>query len=809
MKLRQKLAVVLASAMVVTAVPVVTMADSTNNPKSTVKVIKKDDKTTGTVLRMKFEDADINEIEEFYFELENAEWLDGTDDVALLNGAGITVNPADEDVWTLATGGFATDTVAANIRLVRQTNKVLKVTIPAGTLQANDVVNFPLPIKATGGKVSVKVTGEGSASSITEGTYALFTTGEKAATLEIPDLNAFYDKGELSPIILKETFLKSFGADNMVLKIKLEDTDFEFLKNSDVKIEGTYGFDFKLSVRGTDANYPASPLVDFDIDADDKSVAYIYLDKALAGTAGAGNSFGRIKITGLRVDADEEDLQVGDLLADITTVKTSDDLLNGGTFTGGAELDKDYLDIAVAKIANYGAYIKMKDEKAVDIVAGREEEVVFEVIENVDDVFVGSRTIKLTLKDDQGDTNKSWFMISAAQKANPKANLLDNDDSRKIVENIEFVWENEDDFKDATTDYAKAKMYRATAIKVTLSDDDEGNGTGDDLNDNDEIDKFKIKTKIYVPVGQQEKKSIEIVGEEKYGIKDFKSATAVNVIDPFDVAFDKTTFKVGLQDQKAGKIVINETNKEMFQKGDLQFDIADGSKIFAGIAIEDKGDLSVTGDLKKADLQDANTNRSKKVNFKRQSKAASTLTVENMLVTVDRTVPEGKYDLKLSGTAIDKYDGNYTVADYVVIGTQNTDDLENSNGLAKGTATFVIGESKYVLNAIEYAMDAPSYIQDPGYTMVSIRYVANAFGIDNQDILFDKTKGTVTIFAGSRTVQLTKNSNVAIVNGASVTMGTKVVIKDGRTYAPAGEVARLLGIGTAWDSATKTATFTN
>ena len=31
MKLRQKLAVVLASAMVLTAVPVVTMADSTNN----------------------------------------------------------------------------------------------------------------------------------------------------------------------------------------------------------------------------------------------------------------------------------------------------------------------------------------------------------------------------------------------------------------------------------------------------------------------------------------------------------------------------------------------------------------------------------------------------------------------------------------------------------------------------------------------------------------------------------------------------------------------------------------------------------
>ena len=104
-------------------------------------------------------------------------------------------------------------------------------------------------------------------------------------------------------------------------------------------------------------------------------------------------------------------------------------------------------------------------------------------------------------------------------------------------------------------------------------------------------------------------------------------------------------------------------------------------------------------------------------------------------------------------------------------------------------------------------MDAPSYIQDPGYTMVPVRYVAQAFGVAEKDILFGN--GTVTIFAGERTLSLTSGSATALVNGNPVTMGAKVVIKEGRTYAPAGEIARLLGINTTWDAATKTATFKN
>ena len=827
MKLRQKLAAVLATAMIVTAVPVVTMADSTNKIVKNTSVIEKNEMTTGVALRMKFDDADGSD-EEFYFELTNAEWLtwedatDSTDEDIIeknnifadctytLGSDEFKFQRVSDKKWELHKTSTITRTTTKVAEYIRQSKTVVRIV--ANGVQEGQTIVFPMPVKATGGSVSVAVKGEGGNSTITEGSYTFLSTGEKAASLTVGDLNSFYDNGELSPITLKETFLGSFGVKDMILKIQLEDTDFEFVKSSKVTIEGSYGFDFKYNTEDHASK------VKFTVDADDKSVAYIVLDSSVGGSA---KSLGRIKITGLKVDSDEKDLQVGDLIADITTVdkiEKDDVVLTSSLLAGdfdandelvaGAKLDTTYSNVAVAKIANYGASIQMKDEKAIDIIAGRDEEVTFNVMETVDDVFVGSRTITLGLKDNEEKTDKSFFMITEDQKNDPIAKLLNNDASREVVESIEFIWKDEDDLKSKvvsgkeTSYWVEKGIYRATGIKVTLKDTDKD---GKHLNANDEIDKFQIKTKIYVPVSEQGKKSIEITGEVR-GVDEFKSATAVNVIDPFNVEFDQTTLKVGLQNQAAGKIAIAETDKEMFMKGDLIMNITKGSKDDDGIIIEEKGDLTVTGDLKRTDFGDTDNNKADKVTLKRQSKAASTLTVENMEVTVDRTVPEGYYDIELRGEAIDEYDGKYTVEDYIVIGTPNTQDI-TSAGLAKGTSTFVIGESKYVMNNIEYTMDAPSYLQDPGYTMVPVRYVAQAFGVESKDILFGK--GTVTIFAGERTVSLTNGSNVAVVNGNQVAMGTAVVIKDGRTYAPAGEIARLLGIQTAWDSATKTATFTN
>ena len=107
-------------------------------------------------------------------------------------------------------------------------------------------------------------------------------------------------------------------------------------------------------------------------------------------------------------------------------------------------------------------------------------------------------------------------------------------------------------------------------------------------------------------------------------------------------------------------------------------------------------------------------------------------------------------------------------------------------------------------------MDAAPYISKANRVMVPVRYVSDVFGVNGKDVLFSKENGgTITIFAGSRVLQVVNGSNIALVNGVKVPMDEKVTIIDGRTYVPVGEMARLLDVEVEWSNETKTATFTN
>ena len=153
---------------------------------------------------------------------------------------------------------------------------------------------------------------------------------------------------------------------------------------------------------------------------------------------------------------------------------------------------------------------------------------------------------------------------------------------------------------------------------------------------------------------------------------------------------------------------------------------------------------------------------------------------------------DGSYSATISGTNLGK--GEIEIDQFLVVGEQDV------------TASFTIGAATYTVNGEEKQMDGQAYLTESGRTMVPVRYVSDAFGISGKDVLFNK--GTVTLLAGNRTIQLTNGSNIAILNGVQITMDEKVVIKDGRTYIPMGEIGRLLGVSVSWDNTTKTATFT-
>ena len=257
----------------------------------------------------------------------------------------------------------------------------------------------------------------------------------------------------------------------------------------------------------------------------------------------------------------------------------------------------------------------------------------------------------------------------------------------------------------------------------------------------------------------------------------------------------------GGANQIGGEIVLMETEAGMFQKGKLIFSIASENN---GIYLEDV-EIEVFGGIKgvKSEVTEGK-NGTITILINRTSKEIATIKLSNFVFTTDRTVPEGSYNLEISGDAISVDNSKLVVEDFIQITTPNTEDLAKGD-LTRGTSTFVVGEKYYLKNTDKVEMDIAPYIEGKGYIMIPLRYVAQAFNIADENIIFSKE--TVTIFAAGRTISLTNSSNEVTLNGNKVMMEAPMLIKDNRAYVPAGQIANLLGIKVEWNAETKTVYF--
>ena len=797
MKLRQKLAVVLASAMVATSVPVVTMAASTNSLTQETLKVKKDAEfveiATANAVRVKFT-SNTGTDETFYLDLENAEW---NEDV-LFTASQKTANKfkaykADD------TAATTKDEVAYymyddEIKYVRQSDSSMQISISSTKLTGTDPVkNIPLFVKAKDGDAKVTIVNKGG-TTVSSETKLFATTAEKKMTIAADSDKSFYTSGELSKITVEESY-KNALKDGGTFTIELEDSDFRF-DSEKITLTGKYGF---------------SAYGEHEITAEISSSDDGKLTVTLPKFADAGitpTTQGTWEITGIKVKCKNKKPDEGDFLVDLK----------------GDDLVAEKTNLKIAKVSNYSMYVKMKDDKAEDVKAGRIEEVEFEIGENVDDSMTSGHEFDMTLE------NGHWDYKKLVKDANEKGKLVgkvdnknfgdtaeadrDDDFYKKWALKIDSKWlaekiiDNDGDLKIDTweaefaVDDDKATVETIT-VKVGQDKD------GDSIQSNKDCDKAKFKMNICVPVDKKEKEKVTLkVSGRDVGKEDI-STTAINIIDPFKVTYDQAVLKTGLQGQVSGSVTITETDKDCFQKGKLTFKVKKDDEEF-GIYLTD-ATAEVSSSLKgtKVDVKKGNSknNASMNIDLNRVSKEAATITFKDMKFTTDRTVPEGTYDLEISGTSVDADGHTLVIKDFIKISTANNEDIMNANGLAAATAVFTIDSTKYNVNGVDYDMDAPAYIAGEGYTMIPMRYVANAFGVAPENILF--SNGTATFFAGTRTIQLTTNSDVAIVNGAPIKMATKVVNKDGRLYVPVGEIANILSVSKSWDSATKTATFSN
>ncbi len=118
-----------------------------------------------------------------------------------------------------------------------------------------------------------------------------------------------------------------------------------------------------------------------------------------------------------------------------------------------------------------------------------------------------------------------------------------------------------------------------------------------------------------------------------------------------------------------------------------------------------------------------------------------------------------------------------------------------------------VGEKYIIAGEEQVALDVPAYISAAGYTMLPVRAVATALGINNNNVLWNQASRTVTILYGQRIITMVAGQKVVTVNGNTIPASATVQIKDGRTFLPMRDLATALGVtDITWDAATKTAT---
>ncbi|PHV70145.1 hypothetical protein CS063_11755 [Sporanaerobium hydrogeniformans] len=747
MKLRQKVAMLLAAAMVVTAVPAMTMAKSDFALTNGI-IVKEKDKTIDQNANLKITLKDALTASPttssiFFVNLANAKWED--------------------------TGKTET-TIATGVTIKKNNDTELQVNVKTNLAKEAEIFVPLNGVKVTGGDATIAVDGNGTV--ISDMAPVVFAkTSDKKATVSFGDAKNIYKNGTVADITIEEPLKGTMGTSQWVV-LELDNTDYMFVLDTLTAGSTSNGdFNYELS-KGFSAGATVSNASYVRVDGEDDQSSIIF-QLTMAGNSASAP--GRIKIKDLPIKLKASRNFVEDDTINLTVKSgNSDDKVSETTGK-----------VAVAK--KLSCSIEMKDKKTVDIVAGKNEKVKFTVLENVNDSML-DRMMEVRID--------NAFFADGKVKGNKVT-----DQTMKVT--TKFATD---------TDYTAASAGGYTGLSDftwVKNKDDEVIGfdftvpSGVRQADIDKIDFSDVK--VYVPVDKKGDVKITVNGR---AIGDEISTVAVNAVVPFELSNDQLTVKVGIKEQVGGKLVIKETDKARFDQNnplEITFDKQDDGFSFSGKPTVKvvEGDLKLDMD----NIKDAGDKIT--IPVLRKSTVASTVEITDFKIKVDRTVPQGKYDLKLNGKAIEPgcAMGSLTVKDFLNVATANTEDLSTNNGLRKGTAAFVIGSDKFLVNGIEKTMDAKAYLDPAGRTMVPLRFVANALGIEDTSIYY--AQKTATIVAGSKTISVALGDKVAKINGvAAKVMDVAPTMVNDRVYVPVGELANLLSVKAEWNGETQTATFT-
>jgi hypothetical protein len=614
---------------------------------------------------------------------------------------------------------------------------------------------LPLYTKVTG-EGEAKVTIDARDSRVTGGTYIFAVSAAGKTIITIDPVKKFARKVKLGTIEIDETRIGSLGKDpNQNIKIKLPPKfAWEGLKVGD-SINAT----FSGGLTGGGINVT--------------KVEGRTLELSFSPTPADRSARGSIFLSDLEIRADR-DAPYGEVVADFE-----------GTNVTSQEL-------VIANYQSYGIEAEVKEVK--EVVAGRYDNKTAKITikENVEGSMIAGREITVLLPE--------WVKI-------------------KEVKNLKgsgFNWPAGKDVKDDLI-YASNKNEIYFAIPHYIDDT--------------KTSKYEFELELSVEAD----KTGDIVAEFFGAGMEKQELVIATAVAPITAEVAVSDLKIGVQDQPAPDIIITETKKGMIDDyiaAYTEWSVGkEGNDVFSKV----ESGFALTVSLPKdhyfagtptVTVEEGNLEIGKPsakdnmltIPIKSSSTKPSTIRISDIKVTLDRTVPEGPFKASIGGTAIVKNNWERaTITTPVlfdkpyVVKFHYADVITPAPGETRATTTFTIGSTTYTVVeaavAVEKTMDVAPYIKN-GRTYLPVRFVADALGVTDENIIWDPVNATVTIFKGDRIAQMTIGSNVLVVNGVQLTMDAVPEIQSGRTMLPVRWMAQALGATIDWDAETQQVTVT-
>lgn len=762
--MKKLISMVMAAAMVVSLVPATAFAD-TGSAKAVAKVIDSvdvaEDADKETVLN--------NEKVELQLKVDgNGQYAAGSTPkhelTFTLDGAEFKAVSATE----IAKNVFVKGTVVDASKITEVEKDSFKLTITNVELKDEDIIsvklgpNMKLKSTSVGKKATISV--DGDMVTTDDLTFAeVKDTGVKASVKKVAEITE-----------------EGVSALERELKIESNVGDFKVGQRFELKLSA--GFEFnKLVGKGDTYGTPAT---------EDTTSKYKVIDN------GKGERTAVIEVT----DA-----------TDTITVKADNLVISADTAEVGAECK-----LTVKAVKGTAGFNDTADAIVVAKVVADAIEVSVDEDEDVPVIYSGVNVAN------EGITDDSDHKALEVTIKEPTAGTLD---AKKVLtmELPDGVYvtnvESNDDF-DAdevafAAAYKKGDYEKFEFARRTLDATEEGQDAGE----------LKFTLTLVAEPGFTGDVTLKVDGA---GLDKAQEVKIAKFVAPYTVEASQNDLIIDYRNTKIPtNIVVKEAEDGLWKKNS-QFVFGvdkfedDDFENDATYTVDDKSDLEVKT------IKD-------KLGFKIDKESAddaATVTISNISLYMSRNLAAGAYDLQLNTTGSDVFmeqailapagvDANEATVKYQYYDNDAHFDEVVKEGFVniitagrdQDDASFTkkvvvpVGEKYIIAGEEQVALDVPAYISAAGYTMLPVRAVATALGINNNNVLWNQASRTVTILYGQRIITMVAGQKVVTVNGNTIPASATVQIKDGRTFLPMRDLATALGVtDITWDAATKTAT---